>query len=128
MARIGGGLLLIAILGNWAIATAEDLPAQGSDLQQKIEQVEQIDRQLAEHTQQLKGAANNAQERQRIRTRIQELQARQKKLLQEMERMVGPLPPSVGPEPTIPLEQQMESQRRRHETTLESDVSHRLKR
>jgi ribonuclease P protein component len=119
--------VMMAILCNGAFATAEDLPAQGSVLERTIEQVEEVDRELAELTKQLK-AIRSATERHRVQDQIRQLQSKQEQLIQELERMVGPLPPSVRSEPEIPLEQQMKARERRHETTLESDVGQRLKR
>ncbi len=127
MHRLFLSVLTVVFFGNCAIAMAEDLPAQGSDMQRKIDEVEQVDRELAEATKQLK-ATPTAQERRRIQDRIQELQSKQEQLLKELEQAVGPPAPSVRSEPEVPLERQMKSRQQRHETTLESDVGQRLKR
>ena len=98
----------------------------GSSLQQLLDAIEATDRELTEARQQLKNAS--ASDLPRVQARIQELGDRQEQILQEMERIVGPLPPKVVSDSPIPLEERLKDQEKRHETVLESDVERRLPR
>jgi len=99
--------------------------AGGSALERRLDELDRLDEQLTEAKGQLQ-AATTRLARRRLQARIRELEAAQERLLNDLERLVGPLPPAVRAEAPLPLEQQRASQERRHETTLESDVDRRL--
>lgn len=100
-------------------------PESGSLLEQRIEAIEKLDGELAQVRAELE-ALKKPTDRRRLKARLQELESQQEKLIQELEQIVGPLPPAVRPESPLPQEKQWKSREQRHETTLESDVERRL--
>ena len=104
-----------------------DEPAEGPapTLEQRLDALEQLDEELAEAQRQLE-TSTTASARRQLKARIRELQATQDTLLDELEAIVGPLPPAVRHEPPTQLEQQLEAQQRHHEAILERDVERRL--
>ena len=94
-------------------------------LEQRLDALEQLDEELAEAQRQLETSTTTAARRE-LKARIRELQATQDTLFEELEAIVGPLPPAVRHEPPTQLEQQLEAQQRHYEAILESDVERRL--
>ena len=117
-----GYLLIFPEIPSWA----QELTSEtGSVLQQRIEAIEKLDGELAQVRAKLKALKKPA-DRRRLQARLQELESQQEKLIQELEQIVGPLPPAVRSEPPPASERQWKSHEQRHETTLESDVERRL--
>lgn len=114
------------MLAFWLLAMGA-APARAEEalsLQRQIEAAEKLDGEIAQATEELKKAPSPA-ERSRLEGKIRELQARQEILLDQLEEVVGPLPPRVRRESPIPLEQQLKGLERRHETTLDNDAQRR---
>ncbi len=117
-----GYLLIFPGVPSWA----QELTSETSSLlEQRIEAIEKLDGELAQVRAKLK-AAKKPTDRRRLKARFQELESEQEKLIQELEQIVGPLPPAVRPESPLPSERQWKSREQRHETILESDVERRL--
>jgi hypothetical protein len=114
------------LVSQAALAWAGELPkATPTPLEQRLEDLAQVDRELEDAQRQL-STSIAPRSRRRLKTRIQELRVSQERLLREIEQFVGPLPPAVQQEPTTPLEDQVKTQQRHHEAILESDVARRL--
>ena len=125
--------LAVGVLCNRGVCFAEE-PVQGkteglaTSIGQRMDEIERLDREIAEGTGQLKKPTATPAARRQLQAHIRQLQTKQEQLLQELEKIVGPLPPAVRSEQTTALEQQLKSHERRHESTLESDVQRRLPR
>ena len=117
--------LLIGLEFGWP-AGLPGWAEEGLSLEQRISAVESIDRELAEAQKQLK-EEKSALNRRKLQVYIQTLQQKQEKYLQELEQIVGPLPPAVRSERSVPLEQLIKSQEKRQEKALETDVERRLR-
>ena len=116
------GALWASVGPSWAGESAQQSP---QTLQQRLDELEHVDRELAEAQQQLTTRLTFRARRQ-LNARIRERHATQQRLLKEIERAVGPLPPTVEPVPPSPLEHQLEIQQRHHEAIIEKDVDQRL--
>lgn len=98
--------------------------AAETTLLETIEAIEKTDAEIAALTKELKNVKTPAQRRQ-IQAQIEELQREQQKLLAQLEKFIGPLPPTVRKEEPIPLEEQLKARGQRHETTLDNKVDKR---
>lgn len=98
--------------------------AEETTLLETIEAIEKTDAEIAALTKELKSVKTPAQRRQ-IQAQIEELQREQQKLLAQLEKFIGPLPPTVRKEEPIPLEEQLKARGQRHETTLDNKVDKR---
>ena len=117
------GALWASVVGpSWAGEPAQQ-PTQ--TLQQHLDELEHVDRELAE-AQQQRTTRLTFRARRQLNARIKALTASQQRLLKEIEHAVGPLPPTVEPAPPSPLEHQLELQQRHHEAIIEKDVDQRL--
>lgn len=123
--RVFGMLFLSACLLGCHLASAEP-EEEPLPLAQIIEEYERNEAELGR----LKGQAESApttQEAARLRATVGELEARQEELSQALERIVGPLPPTVSHENPVALEQQVDALETRHDATLEKNVEQRLR-
>ena len=119
--------LIVVAVSRASLGFAEEPapPQAKSHLEQQLDALDAVDRQLEEANAQLAAATDRATHRQ-LQARIDELQAQQERLLLAIEQVVGPLPPTVRPDPPLPLEDDLKAQQRHHEAILESDVQRRL--
>lgn len=106
----------------------EPLGRVDTPLAQQLEQLAELEKQLTEAQQQLEIATTRSGRRQ-LKSNIQELQATQDALLDELEvLLLGPQLPAIEieEEPLSSLEQQLNRQQQHHDAILESDVERRL--
>lgn len=119
--------LIALVFSSAGVGVAEEPPPPQakSHLEQQLDELGLVDRQLAQAREQLASTKNRALRRQ-LHARIDELQTQQDRLLLAIEQLVGPLPPVVRPDPPLPLEEDLKARQRHHEAILESDVQRRL--
>jgi len=119
--------LIAVAVSSSGVGFAEEPPPPRakSQLEQQLDELDAVDRQLAQAREQLASTKNRALRRQ-LQARIDALQTQQERLLLALEQVVGPLPPVVRPDPPLPLEEDLKAQQRHHEAILESDVQRRL--
>jgi len=126
--RLAKAVLIVGfLLGREFCLPAERLgwAEEEISLERRIAAIESIDKELAEAKKQLK-EEKSALNRRQLQVHIEELQRKQEQSLQELEQIVGPLPPAVRSERSVPLEQLIKSQEKRQEKALETDVERRL--
>lgn len=116
---------LMALLGLILFAPSVQAVGEGTSLSAAIEAVEETDAEIATLTEELK-KVRTPLERRQLQAQIEELQQKQEDQLLELEKLIGPLPPTIPSEQPIPLEQELKAREKRHETTLESNVEKRL--
>ena len=117
-------------VGGGGVCSAQPARTESEEgsLAARVDEFERNEKELAAATASLAGGAGGltAPERSRLARRVSQLQARQAVLLQELERLAGPLPPAVRRETPSPPEEQQESRRQRDDAILEKDVERRL--
>lgn len=92
-----------------------------------VEEFERSEKELERTKAALAAPGLPASERGRLQRRMEELQARQAKWIEQIEQAAGPLPPAVRPERNSPVEERMETRRQRDDAVLEKDVERRLR-
>ncbi|MBI4227283.1 MAG: hypothetical protein HY600_03295 [Candidatus Omnitrophica bacterium] len=120
--QLASGVRLPAVLAAEEPTAAPAAPS----LQEQIHTYETLGQQITELQARLPQA--RGADRRRLETTLRELQAAQDRAFDAIERVVGPLPPAVRPEPAIPLEDQLRARHRRDDAALERDVDRRLPR
>lgn len=127
MRRRASGVLAVAVMlfSGAGVAGSEE-PPQAPSLQEQIQTYETLGTQIAAVRQRL--AAASGRQRRPLEAQLQQLQAAQDRAFEAIERVVGPLPPAVRHEPTIPLEDQLRNRHQRDDAVLERDVDRRLPR
>lgn len=117
-------LVLLVASSAGAELAGEPAPPK-SQLEQQLDELDAVDQELAAIQQQLR-SPTDAVLRRRLRARLRALRATQEQLLQAIEQVVGPLPPTARPDVRLPLEEQAKARQRHHEALLERDVQRRL--
>lgn len=121
---VASALMMAPYSGAGLQALAQEGPSEGS-LAGLIEAFEKTEKELAEAREHLK-TARTAAERRRLQGRIKDLEEEQRRLLPELEKLAGPLPPAVRPQPTNPLVDHLEVQRLRNEALQDREAESRL--
>lgn len=126
-ARFGVLIGLLSVIASLPDSTyaEEPPPTKSSPLQQQLEAFEQSEQQIKEIRISLKSASPRKRRRE-LKLRLRKLEAAQEQLLQEIDRLIGGLPPSVTHSPSIALEQNLEIRQRHQEAILDDNADRRL--
>lgn len=123
------------VLALWCltgpVAAEQTAAPSTAPLAQRLDELDQVDQQLATATQQ-RAVATQWSQRRALDRQIRELETSQARLLQEIRQLIGaPPPPAVAvpsqtPEAPAALEQQLDTKQQTDDALLERDVSQRL--
>lgn len=116
-------LVILAVCWHAWPLWAESPPAHPpASLERDLDELDRVDRELSD-TKRAYAQSRNASTRRQLRQRLEALRAQQERLLTEIERRVGPLPPAVRQDAPIPLEEQLQARQRQHEALLDDNVA-----
>ena len=118
--------LLVGILqsSSGLQVLAQEIP-EGKSLNSLVEAFEKAEKELVETRERLKTTLEAA-ERRRLEVRIKELEDQQRRILPELEKIVGPPPPAVRPQPSNKVVEQLEVRRLRNEALQDRKAEDRL--
>lgn len=113
------GLILCGLLVSSPVFGKEELT-----LAQVLDEFERVEKELYSIEQHF--PQTTPAERLRLEKQKTDLQQQQDQLLDQLERLAGPLPPSLRPERLQPVEEQLEEDQIRLDAIQEKDVEKRL--
>ena len=118
---------ILALVFCGFLLAATPVRSEGEDpptLAQVLDEFEHVEKELHMLEQRIPQAIPS--ERRRLEKQKTDLQQRQETLLDQMEKMVGPLPPAARSDRRRPVEEQLEQGQIRNDAIQERDVEKRL--